>query len=132
TTGTAVRTWDVATGKELPSLGGHQKWARSFAISRDNKTILTGGPDSFIQVWDWPSGKLRRRIELPRSNVGTMHVTSDGRRAVVDLFAESRQRIFDLQTGKDLTPETPGHGGQVHGVALTPDGKLVSSGADNR
>jgi RNA polymerase sigma factor (sigma-70 family) len=132
TAGTAVRAWDVATGAELPSLGGHQGQARTFAVAADSKTVLTGGQDPFLLVWDWPAATLRRRIDLPPARqLGSLRVSADGQRAEVSLWAERRLRFFDLATGREVTPDTGGHGGQVHGVAIAPNGQVVSAGNDN-
>jgi RNA polymerase sigma factor (sigma-70 family) len=133
TAGTAVRAWDVATGKELSPLGGHQGQARSFAFGPDGKTVLTGGGDPFVLVRDWPSGKLRRKIDLGDGRgIDVMAISADGKRAELILWGERALRFFDLGTGKELPPPTEAHRGRVDGVALTPDGKLlVSAGTDD-
>src|SRR5262249_8250539 len=43
TAGPEVRVWDVASGKELPRVGGHKGQARSVTVSPDGKVVLTGG-----------------------------------------------------------------------------------------
>jgi RNA polymerase sigma factor (sigma-70 family) len=132
TAGPAVRAWDVATGKELPPLGGHQGQARLVAVSSDSKTVLTGGEDRLIQVWDWPAGKLRRRIDLGHpGSIDSMQVSADGRRVELTIWAESRLRFFDLENGREVTPPLEGHDAQVHGLAITPNGQVVSAGNDN-
>jgi RNA polymerase sigma factor (sigma-70 family) len=132
TGGTAVRAWDMATGKELPPLGGHKEQARSVAVAPDGRTVLTGGSDPFVLVWDWPSGKPRGRIDLgPGKSIDTMAVSADGKRAEIILWGEHALRFFDLATGKDLPPPTEGHRGPVSGVAVTADAKVVSAGIDN-
>jgi RNA polymerase sigma factor (sigma-70 family) len=132
TAGSTVRAWDVAGGEELAPLGGHKRQARSVAISHDCRTVLTGGDDSFIQVWDWPAGTLRRKIELPSGRtVGHMDVSFDGKRAEMVIFGESALRSFDLGSGQEIPPLTDAHRGQVWGVAITADGKVISAGTDN-
>src|SRR5262249_25326585 len=53
TTGSAVRVRELAAGKELPMLGGHKGLASSVAMSHDSKTVVTGGLNSDLHVWDW-------------------------------------------------------------------------------
>jgi RNA polymerase sigma factor (sigma-70 family) len=131
TSGPAVRAWDVATGKELPPLGGHKGQAFAFAISRDSKVVLTGGQDPFVLVWDWPSGKRRGKIDLGGdSGVETMTVSADGLRAEVIVWGESALRYFDLRTGKELPSIPEAHRAPVHGVAVAADGRVVSAGTD--
>ncbi len=132
TAGKAVRAWDLATGKELSPLGGHEGMATTFAVSRDGKIVLTGGQDPFVLVWGWPSGKRRGKIELGRGrNVGSMAVSADGRRAELIIWGEIALRSFDLATGKELPASAEAHRSPVNGVAVTPDGRVVSAGNDD-
>jgi RNA polymerase sigma factor (sigma-70 family) len=133
TAGTAVRAWDVDTGKELPPLDGHKGQANHLAVSRDGKTVLTGGgADPFVLVWDWPAGKRRGRIELGAGRgVGHLAISAEGKRAEIICWGERALRFFDLESGKELQPPAEGHRGPVNGVALTADGKVVSAGTDN-
>jgi RNA polymerase sigma factor (sigma-70 family) len=132
TAGTAVHAWDLATGKELPLLDGHRGQANQFALSRDSKTVLTGGSDPFVLVWDWPAGKLRGRIELGAGK-GLSHlaVSADGKKAEIICGGDRAVRLFDLESSKELPPPCEGHLGPVLGVALTPDGQVISAGGDN-
>jgi RNA polymerase sigma factor (sigma-70 family) len=66
TSSPAVRVWDLKTGEERTPLGGHKEWARRFAFTPDGKTLVTAGNDPFLLVRDWPSGKVRKRIDLGR------------------------------------------------------------------
>jgi WD40 repeat protein len=132
TAGTSVHAWDVATGKELSPLGGHKGQARSFAISRDCKIVLTGGEDPFVLVWEWPAGKLRRQIDLPAGrSAGSLAISPDGKRAEIVIWGERAPCFYDLGTGKEIPAATEAHRGHVNGVAIAPDGKIVSAGTDN-
>jgi len=130
--GTSVRAWDIASGKELTPMGGHKGQARSFAVSKDSKIVLTGGEDPYVQVWDWPAAKLRQKIDLPKGrHIGAMAVSADGKLAEIILWGEMTYRFFDLATGKGCTSVAEGHLGPVWGAAITPNCELVSAGTDN-
>ena len=134
TYGAAVRVWDVDTGKEREPLGGHTTQAYKVAIAADSKTILTGGSNPLMQVWDWPSGKLKWRIDIDNRETRTIQslaVSPDGRLAQVVLWGEYTMHLFDLETGRERPLPGEGHRGQVLGVAITPEGKVVSAGTDN-
>jgi RNA polymerase sigma factor (sigma-70 family) len=132
TSGTSVRAWDIATGKELPALGGHTGQAYTFAFSADSKTVVTGGGDPFALVRDWPNGKLRRRIDIkPGRGISRVGVSPDGQRLVCEYWGECALAFFDLRTGKELPSPQEAHRGIVYGVALAPDGKVISAGIDN-
>ena len=41
--------WDMATGKEMSKLEGHNGYVYSMAISPDGKTIVSGSSDNTIR-----------------------------------------------------------------------------------
>jgi WD40 repeat protein len=132
TAGPAVRAWDVGTGKELRPLDGHRDQAHLFAVSRDGKTVLTSGADPFVLVWDWPAATQRGRIELGAGrSAHHLAVSADGKRAEIICWGERALRFFDLASGKELPAPAEGHRGPVQGVAVTPDGKVVSAALDD-
>jgi WD40 repeat protein len=132
TSGKAVRLWAIATGKELPSLGGHSAHARRCAFSRDGSLVVTAGQDPFVLVRDWPSGKLRRRIDLEAGrHADRVAFTADGKRLRLVLWGDEAARFYDLQTGREVQDYPEAHTGQVFGLAVTPDGQVVSAGQDD-
>jgi RNA polymerase sigma factor (sigma-70 family) len=127
-----VRSWDLSTGKERPALAGHAEPVRQLALSADGRTLVSGGADPFLLVWDWPAGKLRRRIELG-STRGVTHLDllADPKRVEVGLWPEKAARFFDLATGKEQPVYPEAHTAQVQGLAVTTDGKVISGGNDD-
>jgi WD40 repeat protein len=128
----AVRARDVTTGKELPPLEGHKRSARPAGFAPDAKTVLTVGSYNVIFVWDWPSGKLRRKIDIGPGPVYSMSVaaSADGKRVELLRLGESALRIFDLETGREISPYPEAHRGLVGCIVTSPDGKLLSSSVD--
>jgi hypothetical protein len=47
-----VRLWEVLTGKPTRSLKGHDGTVRCAAFSPDGRTLVTGGNDTTLLVWD--------------------------------------------------------------------------------
>jgi WD40 repeat protein len=47
-----VRIWDVRAGKEIDHLKGHRGWVDSLAFSADGRTLVSGGSDTTMVVWD--------------------------------------------------------------------------------
>jgi WD40 repeat protein len=126
-----VRAWDVTTGKELPALAGHENKALPLAFSRDGNTLLTLGRQRVVFVWDWPSSKLRRKIDLgPGRPIYSCAVSADGERVEVLRLAEPAMRFFDIATGREIPTQPEAHRGGVSSLVTTPDGKLLSGSAD--
>ncbi|HEY7157363.1 MAG TPA: hypothetical protein VH575_25640, partial [Gemmataceae bacterium] len=67
----AVRVWEIATGKEVASFQGHQSSITAVAFAPDGKSLASGGGDSTILIWDLV-GQLRhgqRRQPLPAAEL---------------------------------------------------------------
>jgi WD40 repeat protein len=52
-----VKLWEIATGKELTSLKGHNGGVWTMAFSPDGKTIATGSDDKMIKLWGVATGQ---------------------------------------------------------------------------
>jgi eukaryotic-like serine/threonine-protein kinase len=47
-----IRLWEVDTGRELGRLVGHGDWVNVLLFSEDGKTLVSGGNDQTIRLWD--------------------------------------------------------------------------------
>lgn len=121
--------WDLE-GKKVATLEGHNSWANTAAFSPDGKKLFTGCFDSFVIEREFPSGKPIRKIELGRDRVLRMAVSPDGKRLEVAFEGEKALIFYDLATGKQIPESIDSHRSTVYGVECTPDGSLVSFGAD--
>src|SRR5262249_32933855 len=100
----------------------------------DGKTVVTGGLRGPVMICDWPTGKIRRKIEHgelgdPREMIDDLVISKDGRR--LEVVKGSIFRSFDLETGKALPPTFDGHRASLTRLAFMPDGKLLSAADDN-
>jgi RNA polymerase sigma factor (sigma-70 family) len=130
TGGQSVRSWNIASGKENPPLGGHNGQAHTFAFSNDSKSVVTGGEDSFVQVWDWPSGRLRQCIDFGSGHTGSIGFTPDRQRLEVVIWGEHALRYWDIKTGREVPPRADGHRGAVYGLAFLPSGEIITTALD--
>jgi WD40 repeat protein len=47
-----VKLWDVASGRELKSLSGHQSYVTSVSFSLDGKMLATASFDKTVKLWN--------------------------------------------------------------------------------
>src|SRR5262245_33984005 len=110
------------------------------AISRDGRRVVVAprlivgrapGPKSELRVWDVDTG---RDLFRQPDDVGfaAVTLTRDGRLvAAVDYKPGGAARVWDVATGK-LLHTFPGCGGQVRGLAFSPDDRRLACGAADR
>jgi WD40 repeat protein len=128
----AVRLWDVATGKPLCSTGGHQERVTAVAYSPDGGTIFTGAWDRTVRLWDAASGKERAtltvgteaeedRAQFRETTVSHLTLSPDGKLLAV-VRADESVRFWELPAGKEAR--------SLRGscVAFSPDGRLIACG----
>jgi RNA polymerase sigma factor (sigma-70 family) len=136
-----VRLWEVATGRQVRCLQGHDSDVHDVAFSPDGRLLAScdyfmGG----LLLWEVATGKLQKRLA---EGVGLMCLAfaPDGRTLAAgetvmkrsrDKQPRARIRFFDVITGKE-TRSVDGHDYWVHGLAFSPDGKvLASAGRDQQ
>ncbi len=120
----AVRVWDVETGRELRRLEGHKGRVLSVDVSPDGRQVLTGGDTSVI-LWDASNGKIIRRFVGHTSLLSRVSFLPDGKRAVSSSF-DKTIRLWDVSTGKEIH-RFVGHPNEVTWFAVSPDGRQLLS-----
>jgi WD40 repeat protein len=119
---------DYCNFSVLHTLTGHSSSA-VMAISGDGKTLVSGGDDKALKVWDLATGTLRQTLQSPSGVVRAIALSPDGKIAVSG-GGDHMTRLWDLATGQ-LKATLKGHSGDsngdIVGVAIRPDGKTLIS-----
>ena len=142
--GGPVERWEVATGRQLPSLVGHQKPIQCAAFTADGRTLATGSVDGSVRFWDVNAGREVRRIEAGKEGAAKVALSPDGNflawvDGVKDLAThtgtENRVRLWDVRAGRELrqlavSPNVTKQGIAfgITDLAFSPDGKSLATG----
>ncbi|HSJ59223.1 MAG TPA: WD40 repeat domain-containing protein, partial [Anaerolineae bacterium] len=117
--------FDVATGRELFRLHGHQHGISRLAFNADDTRLITASYDGTVRLWDLtPAHELFARPahggmvwDVAYSPDGTLLATAGIDGSAILWEAGSGHPVHVLA----------GHTDVVHGVAFSPDGQLVAT-----
>ena len=144
-----ARLWDVTSGQQillLPAVTnrlrldatgqtigfetgeGHSSAVQSVAFAPDGRRLLTGESDRVARLWDAASGKqigiFKGSLSAVRSLSSSLAFSPDGEQLWV-----AGPHIWDINAGREIRRSTDG---QVHNIALSPDGLKVALSFLNR
>jgi WD40 repeat protein len=120
-----VRLWDVATGKLLRALVGHNWYVYQVAWSPDGRTLATvGAAEAKVRLWDVKTGMLLRSIVNDKGYVGRVAWSPEGKRLALSVADSGFMFVYDATNGVKL--HNAGLGSGVSGLAWSPDGLFVA------
>jgi WD40 repeat protein/tRNA A-37 threonylcarbamoyl transferase component Bud32 len=125
----AVLVWDVRAGMVSRNLAGATGAIASVALAEINGVIwaAAASEDGYARLWDVESGQLVARHAL-NSPASACALTPDGR-----VLAGGRDgRLWAFTVRRESHSPVEPHGGEVRGIAFTPDSGRVLSGAADR
>jgi WD40 repeat protein len=152
-----VRLWDLDTGECLRTLEDHRSGVTSMCVSPDGCRAISGSLSKPLRVWDLGTGKCLSTLEDHGGDFfafSCVSVSSDWRRAVSArtnillarpgmgksayalhwlkaMDIEGTLWVWDLETGQCLRT-LEGHDSKVNCVSVSPDGRCVVSGSEDK
>jgi WD40 repeat protein len=98
--------------------------APQFALTSDNRSLITASEDGELAWWDLRSGKKTRTEEIETGQLHAVAVSRDGLTAAVGI--EHGLQLVDLRSGRTRTA-MGSFTGSPSWVLFSPDGKTVVS-----
>jgi RNA polymerase sigma factor (sigma-70 family) len=129
--GPRVCLWDVASGKETRQLvmpakefvPGIQSGFFQVKFAPDGQSILTGGLDGILRVWDPATGRELRRVTGFTGAPRDFAFAPDGK-TLAALDGNTTIRLIDRASGNDRIPAR-GHRGGVSSLVVSPDCRSI-------
>jgi len=100
-------------------------WVEGICALPDGRTLLSGGYDNAVRLWDTPSGRMVRCLWHPDA-VRPIAALPDGQRVVTGCN-DGWVRLWDLRTGQEVRRLVQ-HSGFVTGCVISPNGRQAISG----
>lgn len=125
-----ISIWELATGKEVLNLSGHDRGSGDVIYSRDGTRIFSSGFDGTVKIWDAETGTLKSVLN-DMSPVYSLALSPDGQLIALG-SVNGDASLWNLQS-EEVVHRFSGHGGWVTSVAFSSDGRyLTTSGADGK
>jgi WD40 repeat protein len=103
----------------------HGGLVNSVAFSPDGKTIVSGGADGTIRLWDTRGNPIGQPFTGHENRVSSVAFSPDGK-TIVSGDDEGMIRLWDTR-GNPIAQPIKGHKSRVNSVAFSPDGKTIVS-----
>jgi WD40 repeat protein len=103
---------------------------RALSFSPDGRTLVLGGEDGSIRLWDVPS--MKERMVLHGGHTGmvrSLAISPDGK-LLVSAGHDGRVVLWDPVHGTEMRVLVTGSPGPIRSVVLSPDGQTVGVGVN--
>lgn len=125
-----LRFWDVRTGKEVLTLGGHVGGIRAVAYSPDGQ-IVASGDQKMIHLWEAATGKPLRELSISQElGIEAIGFSIDGK-SLVSCGADGSVRLWDVSTARQVR-QVEHQQIWPRSVAISPDGTMLASAGQER
>jgi WD40 repeat protein len=118
-----LRFLDTDTLDEIARCAVNKKSVNCVAISEmsldgEDPIIVTGGKDSFIQIWNPTSGSLERNIEVPANEVRSLAIYQGSETYILVGTKDSQVILWDAKRNCCVRV-FEGHRASVHSVSIS-------------
>jgi eukaryotic-like serine/threonine-protein kinase len=120
-----VRLWDVATGREVARLEGHDRNSIDVAFHPSGGLLATCGEDGTVRLWDVTTHAPVAVLRGHTDSVRRVAFSNDGK-LLASGSKDKTIRLWDVHTHEQLAVIPVGT--IVYGVAFSPDGTRLAAG----
>jgi WD40 repeat protein/tRNA A-37 threonylcarbamoyl transferase component Bud32 len=111
-------------------LEGHSSWVMAVTLSLKPPSIISGGMDDTVRVWNARTGQEIHRLRGHARGVNAVAVSPDSR-IVASCGDDDTVRIWDFSTG-ELVYTLTDHTRDVTSVVISSDSRMLASGSEDK
>ncbi|MDE0316693.1 MAG: dockerin type I domain-containing protein [Candidatus Poribacteria bacterium] len=116
----AVNLWTIHDGEKIATLKGHVGWVNAAAFSHDGNSIISGGSDGTLRLWDVTSYQ-----SSPQDMVRIIYFIPNNRSAQPDMWTKLDRLIRDVQDLYADQMEANGFGRKTFSFETDENGETV-------
>jgi WD40 repeat protein/serine/threonine protein kinase len=127
-----IALWDIPRRQTRERrLKGHSWYVPSLAFTPDGRTLVSGGMDRSIRLWDVAEGRERAAFTNYPLGVAGVRLSPDGKTLAISATVGYQQiTLQDTVTGTIIS-QLRGHHGPLSGAEFSPDGRTLISGSQD-
>ncbi len=130
-----VWIYDLASGRQLHHLKGHEKDVQAVAWSPDGATIASGGMDKTIRLWNPTTGDQTAVLRGHEGWILGLAFSPDSRWLGAaggawpnDPDARPEVKLWDYRKHREVRAYSGVEGWRANSVAFSPDGRMIAAG----
>ena len=117
--------------REVYTFRGHSYGVWAVAFSPDGLTLISGGAECLVRMWDIESGRLLRSLRGHTKDIRAIVITPDGQ--TIATGSEDRTiRLWNGKTGEPLKLLFTRYDHSVCSLSTSPDGLMLARGSHNK
>jgi len=125
-----IRLWNVANGKALGSIAGHEGGIWSVVFNPDGDKLVTASYDGSVRLWAVATGKELLRFKRT-GGPPMLYATFSPDGQIVAAAGDDQTIWLWNATSGDLMNQLTGHTASVNALDFSPDGVLLASTAND-
>ena len=128
----SARIWEIASGRVLRILQGHEERVTSATFGPDHRTVATGALDGTVRLWDAVTGRQVRVLDtgergdtLAPKGSYSVAFSPDGRLLATGLW-DGSILLWNVATARRVH-RLEGHQDRILDLAFSRDGRVLGS-----
>ena len=109
---------------------GHSRGVQSLKVSNNGTSVLSGGEDNTVKLWDSKTGRIKKTLKGHSGIVFSVDFSPDDLMALSG-STDNTLKLWDLIQGKSVKTYR-GHTGYVTAVKFFPNGQYALSGSSDK